>query len=173
MPLIVEDGSIVPSANSYVSLAESDAYFLTYGNFDWAGSDEDKEQALVNATRAVELMYGPRYLSYPLSMNQGLLFPRYTFRDKLLRYHPSNTIPQALKDAVCEVALKSLNFEDILPEVDERQYTKRKSVQVDVLKQDIEYLGTPLVASRPGFSKVEMLLTPLLATEQGRVRLGA
>ena len=43
MALIVEDGTGKATANSYVSLAVADAYFLLRGNADWAGPDTEKE----------------------------------------------------------------------------------------------------------------------------------
>lgn len=52
MPLIVGNLLADPSANSFISLADADAYLAVEGNAQWAAASvEAKEAALVNASR--------------------------------------------------------------------------------------------------------------------------
>lgn len=48
MALVIEDGTCVADADSFVSLADADAHFVSYGGF-WTGDDPDKEAALRRA----------------------------------------------------------------------------------------------------------------------------
>ncbi len=62
--LIVEDGSIVDNANSYISLAEADAYFEVLLPDAWKSANEEKKtQSLIIATQAVDALYGGEYRS--------------------------------------------------------------------------------------------------------------
>lgn len=171
--LILEDGSRPSNANSYISLAEADAYHLAYNNLDWAGSDEDKEQALINACRAMELLYGPRYKGHTNNAVQSLLFPRYSFRDNYGRLVAHNEIPKSLRDAQAEIALLALNGNDIFPSLDDKQFLKKKSTTIDVIKQDLEYVGNVPTEIYIGFRKIELILAPLLTKgDSSSVRLG-
>src|SRR5271167_4174929 len=71
--MIVEDGSIVPNANSYATTAYADAYHLSVGNFAWAAipSEADvpppaagvmtKEALLIQATQYMCGVYRLRW----------------------------------------------------------------------------------------------------------------
>jgi hypothetical protein len=69
MTLIVEDGSGVYGANSYVTISEADAYFLNRGNTSWAditATTQLKEEALIRATDFIERKYGTRFSGFRL-----------------------------------------------------------------------------------------------------------
>ena len=168
--LIVEDGSKPANANSYVSLAEADAYHAAYGTLDWPGeeSSEEKKQSLILATQSVDLLYGPRYLSfiYPDSP-QSLLFPRAWFTDNNGVVVPDNTIPPCLKNAVCEVALMSLQGIDIFPLASSANYIKAESVKVGGVAIEQEYWLPKTQESYESFGKVDLLLYPILKSKGG------
>lgn len=48
MPLVVEDGSCVVGADSWISLADANMHFTNYGLF-WTGTDAQKEAAMRRA----------------------------------------------------------------------------------------------------------------------------
>lgn len=103
MSLIVEDGSIVPNANSYVALVEADDYFRVRNNQVWSSLDNaTKESLLIQATDYIELRFGRRFLGQKKQDNQPLSFPR-----KEVAY--ISPIPEALKRACFEYAIRANN----------------------------------------------------------------
>jgi hypothetical protein len=169
--LIVEDGSKPDNANSYVTLEAADLYHGSYGNIDWPApdsSEEEKKQALILATQSVDLLYGPRYLSfiYPDSP-QVLLFPRAWFTDNNGVVVPDNTIPICLINAVCEVALMSLQGIDIFPLASSANYIKAESVKVGGVAIEQEYWLPKTQESYESFGKVDLLLYPILKSKGG------
>ena len=54
MAFVTEDGTGLAEANSYVSVAEADAYHADRGNAAWIGEDSAKQSALIKATDYLE-----------------------------------------------------------------------------------------------------------------------
>lgn len=71
--LVVEDGTGLMDAESYASLAQTNAYHSAMGN-SWAGGDDAKEAALRRATQYIDTNY--RFKSEPVSDSQALEWPR-------------------------------------------------------------------------------------------------
>ncbi len=126
--IIVESGSIVTGADSYESLANAGAYLVKRGDATWAAATAaNREAALRKATTYLDGHYRKRWKGqkvYPLT--QALEWPRVGVRvvDEQVYYYdtpPSfydseysgyiaiTTIPQRLKDACCELALRALS----------------------------------------------------------------
>lgn len=74
MPLIVEDGSIVPNADSYVSLADARALAANYG-LELPADDTAAEVALRNGATYVGLAE-PQMCGRRVSAEQSLAYPR-------------------------------------------------------------------------------------------------
>lgn len=116
MSFVVEDGTGLSNANSYTSLDYADDYFALRGNpTDWLNADEtDKKAALVYATQWVDATY--KWWSYLYKETQALGFPRNNFYDSEGRLIAAGTVPDKLKQAVCEMALEhlkeSLNYRE-------------------------------------------------------------
>lgn len=103
MPLIVEDGTGLDDAESYVSVAEADTYHTARGaETTWTDADSDlKEQALRKATEYIDSTFGGRLRSarsYP-DTPQALEFPRELWGD---------AVPVNLKKATFEYAIRAL-----------------------------------------------------------------
>lgn len=101
--LIVEDGSCVPSANSYVSLEYADEYMRNTGKTSWASLDSDVRKAyLINATRYIDRIYSQIGWKGQKKYHrrQALCFPRVELFDK--DGDEVLGIPEELKQAVCE-----------------------------------------------------------------------
>lgn len=103
--LIVEDGSCVPSANSYVSLDFADSYMRNAGHSDWEKKTENERKSyLINATSYIDRTYtkvgwkGQK----KFHRRQALCFPRVELFDK--DGDEVLGIPDELKKAVCEAA---------------------------------------------------------------------
>lgn len=107
MTIIVEDGSIIANANSYVTAIEADDYF-TYerpGVPDWDGFDDDTKEASLRF--AVKLLDEECWVGLRTSPStQELGWPRSNVYDADRRvYFDPNEIPSFLKCAQMELAV--------------------------------------------------------------------
>jgi hypothetical protein len=98
MTLIVEDGTGLAAAESYVSAADCDAYHAARGNTGWSGTEAEKEAALRNAATYLDAHY--RYRSCRLTAAQALEWPREA-------YDWGGPEVRRLKSACCELALRA------------------------------------------------------------------
>jgi len=110
--------ALVLNTNSYVTIAEADAYFETrIDSSEWVtSSDEVKEQALVTATQLID---NRPWIGAAISSSQALAWPR----KEAIYYDPrmgqditvaENEVPSQVKIAVYEQALHLLQNEDLL-----------------------------------------------------------
>jgi hypothetical protein len=125
MTLIVEDGTGLVDAESYVSVAETDTYHLNYNNTSWAlASIQNKEVALRKATQYLDSIFLWNGSIY--STSQSLSFPRVNIMDLQGRIL-DKTIPRSLKESTSELALIALT-ENLNPVTSKSDYVKRKKV---------------------------------------------
>jgi hypothetical protein len=135
MDLTVEDGTIVAGANTYISLADADAYFAARLNSGLWVNDTTatvKSQALANATKFLD--ENMEWLGYRTNSTQVLDWPRARvpnpelppigstvpwaygagnfgsppFAAMGVQYWPENVVPPRILDAVCELAIEML-----------------------------------------------------------------
>jgi hypothetical protein len=104
MALVVDSTVGGASANSYVSVAEADAYHdsrVTYAT--WAAASADsKARAVVSATRMLD-----DYICWKgnkAALTQALRWPRYSMFDRDGDSIDSNVVPTDLKYATAELA---------------------------------------------------------------------
>src|SRR3990167_3609675 len=120
MALIVEDGSQVAGAESYESVAGATAYHLARGNSTWALlTTGQSEEALRRATDYMEQMYRARWKGWRVSSTQVLCWPRAGVEIPDKPYGTlvaTDEIPQAVKDACSEYALKA-GAADLAPDL--------------------------------------------------------
>jgi hypothetical protein len=145
--------ALVKGTNSYVTVAEADAYFDDRLNAAaWTSADEStKSKALVTATRLVDDF---RWEGAAVSADQALAFPRngYYFdpRKGCLASFPEGT-PQKVCDAVCELALHIMEEPDVLSNSGAVQ-----DLQVDTV-------GLTKISAAPKIPySIKRLLNPLL-----------
>ena len=89
------------AANSYVTLAEANAYFQTVPHDEhWTGSDDAKNRVLITATRYLDNFeyYGER-----CSTTQALKWPRKEYKVDGVKID-CTFIPQPVKNATFELA---------------------------------------------------------------------
>ena len=100
--MIVEDGTGLPNADSYVSVEFADTYFSARGVSVWATlTNTVKEQLLIKATDFIDNIYqwnGKREFE-----TQALRFPRVNIFD--YEGEEIKGIPTCLKQAVCDASL--------------------------------------------------------------------
>lgn len=163
--LIVETGSGVTGAESYVSVAEADAYHAAHGNTaTWAAAGAGgKEVALRKATAYIDGHYGAQYKgyrSYPLT--QALLWPRaevIEFPEDGVSI-PNNVIPQRLKDAICEAALRAVSG-TLAPDLESGG--RVQSVRVGEISQTFFPNASPTTK----YQQLDQLMAPLLSSTSG------
>jgi len=112
--LVIENGTGMSNAESYVDVDYVDAYFLKRGNTDWDLID-NKEAAIVKSMDFFESSY--TFKGEKLNETQALAFPRYI--NGLVEY------PIRVKNAICELALKTATS-DLLEDTEQR--VKREKV---------------------------------------------
>lgn len=105
MALVVEDGSIVAGANSYVSLADADAYLANALTASvWTAlTDPAKEALLIAASRWLDQQ--AVWHGYKVDADSAMRWPRSGVCDRDNLPVAEDEIPQQLMEAVMELAL--------------------------------------------------------------------
>lgn len=121
MSLVVENGTGLSTAQSYVTVAECDAYHAARGNSTWTdASTLDKERALVRATAALDGRYSFRFPGCRLEEDQALEWPRLDALDARGYIIDSDSVPLAVKNASCEAALVEIGEAGALSKAQDR-----------------------------------------------------
>ena len=174
--LIIEDGTIVVDANSYVTVVEVTAYAQLYGA-TWSPANLAlAEQAILRANRYIESLEH-RYQGVRVSDLQELSWPRdYVVNYALTSYLANNSIPKYLKNATAEAAILEFSTPNILltPSRDRNdlQELASRSETVDVLSRTISYKSGTKTREENRFERLVSWLRPLMKTGPGRVYRG-
>jgi hypothetical protein len=168
MSIIIEDGSGKADSEAYVSVADATSYHALRGNASWAVLTEAQcEQALRKATDYMTQVYRLRWDGSRVNGVQALDFPRafvkmpdyfYSNLDGFTGisgnyYFPNDEVPQEVKNACAELALKSISGE-LAPDL-ERSVVKEK---IDVI--EIEYDKNAVQYTR--YRAIDNMLAPFL-----------
>ena len=105
MPLIKEDGTGLPNANSYANVADADAYHADhlYATTWTSATTTNKEKALAMATRFIDQSF--QFNGLKLKPTQSLQWPRVRADDPDIGLDfPSDALPPDLVRACCELA---------------------------------------------------------------------
>lgn len=163
MAFVVETGSGLIDANSYISLSDASSYVADHGNSStWsAAADASKEEALRLGTQYIDLKYGNRYIGRKATRDQALCWPRLTVVDADGYSYDSNEIPNCLKQATVEAALRVIEGDDLLGVVENPGTIKReKTALPGPLSEEIEYVGGK--SQVPYYPKIGALLRPII-----------
>lgn len=107
MPIIVEDGTFPEGANSYISETDFDTYCDDRAITPTEGADA--EAALIRASVALDGAYRAKYSGYrTLGREQGLEWPRTAAYDYEGMLIGDDEVPQEVRDATCELALREM-----------------------------------------------------------------
>ena len=158
MTIIVEDGTGTAGAESYVSAADADLYHINRGNTGWPDLDADvKEQALRRAADFMVGTYRGRWKGYRAQLTQSLDWPRKAviLTDTSINYQiPFNQIPVEVKNAQCELALRTATSTNLAPDLTQ-----------NVLHESVGSLQTSYdryTSQSPRFRQVDIMLRHLL-----------
>lgn len=153
MALVVEDGTGLSNADSYISLAAANTYWTAHGApSSWTGApDAAKEGALRYATRKIDGEYGSRFLGRIAVLTQALAWPRSGVIDADGRSVASNVVPVSVQEATCELA--RLHLEADLG----------ASIASNVQSQSLDGLGSQSFFGPGGEQKQAPMVPQLLA----------
>lgn len=162
MTLVVENGTGLSTAESYVSVADADARHTALGNAAWTGTDAAKEAALRRATVYMEQAYRMRWLGSRAVETQALSWPRYITQQVDGWYIDSNEVPAAVVSSCADLALRALSAD---LNADLTQGIKREKVG----PLETEYSEYSPQAAR--YRAVDMALAPYLTGGGAQMRL--
>lgn len=164
MALIVEDGTGLSTAESYIPIADADIYIAAYkgANTTWDdATDGAKEIAARQASQYLDGAYNWKGEIY--SSGQALDWPRnYIYNDRGLM---EVGIPTKLEQATAEVMYLIITGVTITENVDRSKQTKRE--KVDVI--EVEYESG--ASQQPSFPEVNRLLSEFVKSS-GRIERG-
>lgn len=169
MAFVPEDGTGLPNANAYCTVAFADAYFLDRGTVAWTGANTDKQSALIRATDYVETRF--RFKEDPFTTTQALHFPTINPDSTADPALPGPMPPKLLK-AVCEYAVRALTAQ-LAPDLtvdDSGQHLAGKTETVGPITETVTYQpgGTTFVF-RP-YPAADSLLRGLTLPTGGLLR---
>lgn len=174
MAVIVEDGSGVVGANSYIAVADADTYFANVNNTTWDGLDPIDEKApfLVLAQQYMAQAFRLRWLGYRATNTQVLDWPRLwvnrpdapgNYGPYPLFYGPTD-IPQQLKDGQCLLAVKLASGDALAPDVERVTLSEA----VGSIKVTYNPNATPVTIYRD----VELIFAPFFKSTGMNIQLG-
>lgn len=107
--IVVENGTGLSTADSYMSITEATNYHNNRGNADGWDNIDDKDAALRLATDYIEQTYRGRWGGRRYKFDQALDWPRVDvpWKDSPRDYRPYDVIPAELKNACAELALRT------------------------------------------------------------------
>lgn len=161
--------TITVGTNTYLSVADADAYWTARNDSVWSASTvttAQKEKALLEATQFLDANY--QFIGDLANMLQPLAWPR---SNAVIcggnfdgQYYSATEYPQKLKDATAELALEALSAR--LAPTETRGGAVKKE-KVDVI--EVEYFQ--FAPSGKTYRFVSMLLNPLVVGSSGSIRL--
>lgn len=176
MALIVEDGTGLSTAESYLSVADCDTYHSNRGNTAWAAlATTAKEQALRKATDYLVQEYRMRWKGTRMTAAQALDWPRaYVYMEAVLtgltgtdfpELVPNDVVPVEVENATADLALKSLTL-TLMGDVDPKITTEETIWPIKV-----EYSENQRNGGKTRYDAIDSRLRPLLQGSPGTIRM--
>lgn len=169
--LIVEDGTQVASADSYVSSVEAATYLTTRGDTTFvAAKDTQKDQALRSATDYMLGAFRYRWSGYRVGTVQSLDWPRiYVPITDIIQgygygatFYAENVVPVQVRQACADLAVRAL-VGDLAPDID----PVIRSVKTGPVTVEYDPYGVPFTVYRAILAK----LAPLFTGNGGSVQI--
>lgn len=167
MALEVEEGSGKAEAETYISVEDADDYIdRWHDSTDWGELESsEKERALRRATRYVD---SHRFRGWKSYHEQALAWPRAGVGWVDGREVLTTDIPQAIKSATIEAALRDAQGEDLMPDHDGATVESEER-SVGPLSKRTSY-ATPKATGAKRFEAIRALLRPYLWSSSGLSR---
>ena len=160
MTLIVEDATGNPDAESYSTVAEASTYVAKWHqSAAWdTASEAEKERALRRGARFVD---SHRFLGARTYSNQALDWPRVNVGIVDGQLILSDDLPQRIKDATVEAAIRDVEGVDLLTDTDGGSI-RSESKSVGSLQTKTDYAAPKTPGKQ--FKAIEALLKPFMAS---------
>ncbi len=141
MALVVEDGTGLAGANSYISESFADTYHDDRGNTKWAAeSSANKQSAIIRATDYIDKRWGVWFRGIKSSSTQALQWPRVNAFDN--NGYVWSGVPTLLERACVEYALRALINNVLAPDpslsVPEQNHVTGSTVTTEVVTGEIQ-----------------------------------
>jgi hypothetical protein len=164
--LVVEDGTGLPNAESYISVADADARHTSLGNTAWTDASvttAQKEAALRKATIYMLQAYRQRWTGYRAKVVplQALDWPRYGVEVDHFPVH-YDIVPADVANACADLALKALSS-DLAPDLTQ-----------GVIREKVGPIETEYNRGAPQYTRyraIDMMLAPYLTGGSSRAAL--
>lgn len=171
MALIVEDGSLVANADSYISLEDAQTFVENYySEYDsdaavFLGLSTGRQEVIARrATYDLDRKYRNRWKGFKRVQSQSLDWPRVDVADEDDYDVPEDSIPRRLQRAQIEIMIRLANEVAIFE--DQARGGRIKSEKVDVIA--VSYFAN--APSTTLFEGLDAVLKGLLTTENRVVR---
>lgn len=151
--IVVEDGTIVDGANSYITDDEFTSYCDNRG-IDYSEDSDERAELIISARDFIDYTYRDKFQGEQVSRDQLLEFPRKGVSVGRFKIE-INEIPRELKTAQIEAAVSSIDI-DLYSDSDGTNVQKEK---LDVL--EVEYFQSGSSGSVI-LRKVRDVISPLL-----------
>ena len=149
--IIIEDGSVVQSANSFVSIAGARAYASNRG-VSLPTVDDDVAALLIRAVDYI-MSQESKFSGVRTSVDQELAFPR-TGAFQLGFEIGAHQIPKALINAQCQLAMDAHAGIELLPNLNKSGLVKREKIG----PLETEYADPTTVGTNPILTAATSLL---------------
>lgn len=160
--LIVEDGTGVADANTYLTAEYVSEYAETIGSAVWDDNESKQAVALIQATRFIDMKYRGSLQGTIMRSTQGLLWPRSSFVDTNGKDIVAGSLPKALKDAVAHAAIMYLENGTLDLNANSGNNIKSSSVKVGggAVEESVTYFAP---SETNVFSVIDGYMAPLLS----------
>ena len=167
---VVEDGTGLSTATSYMSVADMQQYWDNRG-YDYSALTTDEKQQLLNlCSQALDGIFFKHWDGYRSSGTQALQWPRADVLTPDGYDVDSGSVPTALTNALAELAYIKNSGTDIQPTDDRQGRLGKEMVKVGPITRSREFTD---YQEHPNFPAVEDALKPLIgqASRYGPVPL--
>jgi hypothetical protein len=171
--LIVEDGTGLPNADSFASLADALTYHAKMGNAGWIATgvtDTTRDVAMRQATRYIRDRWAGRWQGDVINSIQSLPFPRFDVYDANGILVLSTSVPSGIQEATFDLALRAL-VEDIMPDIEAGAGAEIASA-VTVGPVSVSSTLASASSTTKQYTTVELKVRPYLSSQSGRVSRG-
>ena len=160
MAFVVEDGSGMSSATSYISVADADSFATEVGLTSWTGTNGAKETALIKAQRFLTQLYRGQWKGERIASTQALDWPRNGVYDADGYLLTSTTVPSAVKEAQVELAVRALTAGLISDVATTDAGIASEASSVGGVSYSVTFTGSK--ATQAQYPVVNLLLAPYL-----------
>ncbi len=160
---VVEDGTGLSTANSYLSVEDAATYHATYtGSDDWtSATDAEQKLALIQATQYLDAKYHSKWRGVRTNEDQALDWPRTEAEDDDGYDIDDESVPVPLEQACAELALRVVLGDDLLAALEDSRQIISESTTVGPISESKTYADGAAISSKLKFPKVDLLIKKL------------